>query len=96
MNKLEASYSLWLEARKRSGEIDWYDFEPVKFKLADKTFYTPDFLIMMADGYLEAHDVKGFVEDDAAVKIKCAAEKFPIKFVMVKFERGVGWIMTPK
>lgn len=78
---------------KNSGSIQWYAFEAMKFKLADKTFYTPDFIVMTHEGYLEAHEVKGFWEDDARVKIKCAAEKFPIKFIAWKLDKTAphGW-----
>lgn len=89
MNKTEAAYGLVLEARRRQGEILWYSFEAVKLKLADKTYYTPDYLVMTNDNWLEFHEVKGFWEDDARVKIKCAAEKFPFKFIAVS--RKGGW-----
>ena len=94
MNKTEASYGQYLEARKSLKEIEWYAFEAMKFRLADKTFYTPDFIVMAAGGELQAHDVKGFWEDDARVKIKVAAETFPIKFVAVQVQAkkdGGGW-----
>ena len=39
---------------------------------------------MLGDGTLECHEVKGHWEDDARVKIKCAAEKFPFRFVAMK------------
>lgn len=88
MNKLEQKYAQELELRRRVGEIAWWEFEPVKFRLADKTFYTPDFLLMLPDGQLEAHEVKGFWQDDARVKIKVAAEHFPVKFVAITQVRG--------
>ncbi len=90
MNKLEAKYARQLEIRKHSGEIKVYFYEGIKLRLADKTFLTPDFLIMNADDSLEIHETKGYMMDDANVKLKCAAEKFPFKFVLVKWERG-GW-----
>ena len=84
MNKTEAAYSEYLELQKTLGLVSWYSFEAVKFKLADKTYYTPDFMVMMQDGAIELHEVKGFLYDDAAVKIKVAAAKFPFKFCMVR------------
>lgn len=95
MNKTEAAYGQHLEALRQAGEIDWYAFEPIKLRLADNTFYTPDFGVMAKDGVLELHEVKGFWEDDARVKIKVAADKFPFRFVAVKAEakkRGGGWV----
>jgi hypothetical protein len=61
----------------------------MKFRLADNTFYTPDFMVVMADGLLEAHEVKGFWEDDARVKIKVAASLFPIQFTGVTYQKKV-------
>lgn len=94
MNKTEAAYARKLEQEKMAGEIAWYKFEALKVRLADNTFYSPDFLVMRANGELEAHEVKGFWADDARVKIKVAASLFPFKFVAVKVKSkkdGGGW-----
>ena len=94
MNKTEKAYADHLERLKHAGDIVWYEFESIKFKLGDKTFYTPDFVVMRPDGLLEVHEVKGFWRDDARVKIKVAAERFPMVFVAVKAlskKQGGGW-----
>lgn len=94
MNKTESEYAQHLEWRKRAGEIVWYRFESMKFRLADNTFYTPDFCVMRSDGVLEMHEVKGYWLDDARVKIKVAAEQYPIVFVAVRKKAkkdGGGW-----
>lgn len=94
MNKTEAAYAATLDARRHAGEIAWFLFEGIKFRLADNTFYTPDFAVMLADGTLEAHEVKGFWQDDARVKIKVAADRFPIRFLAVQAQSkklGGGW-----
>jgi len=88
MNNLEFKYSAKLERMKQAGEILWYSFESMKFRLADKTFYTPDFMVLLKNGQLEAHEVKGFWEDDARVKIKVAAEVYPINFIGITFKAG--------
>lgn len=93
MNKLEARYARELEIQKNTGQILAYWYEGIKFRLADKTFYSPDFLVMKADNSLEIHETKGFMMDDAAVKLKCAAEKFPFKFVLVKWQKS-AWVFT--
>jgi hypothetical protein len=90
MNKTEEAYAQHLELGRRMGEIAWYAFEPIKFRLAANTFYTPDFLVMMADGQLEVHECKGFWEDDARVKIKVAASLYPLAFIAAKKVKG-GW-----
>lgn len=90
MNKTEAAYAAHLQLRQHAGEVSWFAFEAVKLRLADKTFYTPDFTVMLADGTIEQHEVKGFWEDDARVKIKVAAALFPFRFLGIK-KAGAGW-----
>ena len=90
MNKTEAAYAARLEALKLAGEIADYRFECLKLRLADNTFYTPDFMVLMPDFSFEMHEVKGFWEEDARVKIKVAAAQFPFKFVAVKKTKN-GW-----
>lgn len=85
MNKTEAAYAALLEARRQAGEIVWWAFEPFKIRLADRTFYDVDFGVMLADGSLQVHEVKGgFATDDALVKIKVAAEHFPAAFFLCR------------
>jgi len=85
MNKTEAAYAQHLEIRKHAGEIVQFHFEAVKFRLARRTFYTPDFLVVLTSGAIEMHEVKGHWEEDARVKIKVAAAMFPcFRFVVVK------------
>ena len=65
-------------------------FERVKLKLADNTFYTPDYMVLHP-GHIAFHEVKGFMRDDAAVKLKVAAEMFP-EFCFVLVQRaGKEW-----
>ncbi len=89
-NKTEAAYEQYLELQKRGGAILWYRFEGIKLRLADNTFYTPDFVVIKSDGMIEMHEVKGFWRDDARVKIKVAAEMFPFTFLAIKKNKG-GW-----
>jgi len=94
MNKTEAAYAARLELLRRDGEIIWWSYEAIKLRLADNTYYTPDFDVMRADGLLEIHEVKGHWEDDARVKIKVAAEQFPFRFLAVQAvpkSKGGGW-----
>ncbi len=94
MNKTEAEYGTMLLARQAAGEIVWYGYERWTFKLADDTRYTPDFAVMLANGELEAHEVKGgFEREDAHVKRKVAAEQFPIRFIFAQKKEG-RWTIT--
>lgn len=80
MNKLEGAMAEHLKMLERSGEVAEWWFEGITLRLAKLTRYTPDFLVLMADGVLECWEVKGHWEDDARVKIKVAAEMFPLRF----------------
>ena len=92
MNRTEARYAQLLDLRKMAGEIIGYVYEPMGLKLADKTYYHPDFMVIFRDRF-EFHEVKGFWRDDARVKIKIAAERFPwFGFVVVqKMKSSDGW-----
>lgn len=94
-NKTEQAYELEvLKPAMQDGSISWYRFEGVKLRLADNTFYTPDYCVMCSDGTMEMHEVKGFWQDDARVKIKVAADMYPLKFIAVKRQakkNGGGW-----
>ena len=94
MNKTETEYARTLESEKMMGRIAWWKFEGMKFRLADNTFYTPDFAVMLASGALECHEVKGFWGDDDRAKIKIAADMYPLRFIAVRkklVRDGGGW-----
>ena len=99
MNKTEQAYAAYLEQRKQAGEVAWYRFEGLKLRLADNTFLTPDFVVMLAGGQIEIHDCKGskaIYTDDAKVKMKVSAELYPFVFraVYPRPKRdGGGWII---
>lgn len=90
MNKLESSYAQYLFSLKIAGEIIDYWYEPFSMQLSKGCFYRPDFLVMYADLELQIHETKGHWEDDALVKIKVAAEKFPFRFKAIKKTKQ-GW-----
>lgn len=87
MNQTEARYAELLELRKAAGEVLWWEFEPMNLRLGVNCFYQVDFMVMLADRSLEAHEVKGYWTDDALVKIRVAAAKFPFPFVAVRWMR---------
>lgn len=85
MNATEREYAAMLDIRQRAGEIVLWRFEAIKIRMADNTFYTPDFLVLLADMRLQLHEVKGaFVMDDARVKLKVCAETFPSGVVLAQ------------
>lgn len=94
MNKTEAAYDQHLALLQHAGQIQWRKFEGLKLRLADNTFYTPDFAVMAADGVMECHEVKGVWMDDARAKIKIAADMYPFRFFGIKArtkKAGGGW-----
>lgn len=93
-NKTESAYERVLELRRQAGEVAWFKFEGVKLRLADNTFYSPDYAVMLADGSMEMHEVKGVWLDDARAKIKIAADMYPFKFIAIRKQtkrEGGGW-----
>lgn len=74
--------------------VAWFKFEGIKLRLADNTFYTPDFAVMLSTGQMELHEVKGFWTDDARVKTKVAASLYPFQIIAVTKrakKAGGGW-----
>lgn len=88
MNKTEAAYARLLETQKHMGEILWWAFEPINIRLADNTFYKVDFLVLLADMRIEAHETKGHWTDDALVKFKVAANILPFPFKAIRMAKG--------
>lgn len=100
MNKTEKAFSQYLELLRKTGDIYWWEYEGMTLKLAFDTRYTPDFsvIIRSPSGILEVEDTfelqffetKGFMREDANVKLKVAATKFPFRFFLVH-KVGSGW-----
>lgn len=90
MTKLERDYDAYLEVLRRGGLIERVDFEPERLRLGPDfaTTYCPDFRLVMADGIVEFHEVKGWWREDARVKIKVAARLHPYIFRAVTRKRG--------
>lgn len=93
MNGLETAYASHLEGRKAVGQIDWYEFEPMRLKLADGTYYRPDFAVLRGLE-LEFHECKGFFREAARVRLNVAAAKFPFAFYLVKKGKPNGFSVT--
>lgn len=94
-NKTEARFDALLAGLLADGEIRWYAFEALTLRLAGRTRYTPDFALQTADGGLAFVEVKGHMRDDAAVKVKVAAEQRPQMRFFVAFADGKGWDVRP-
>jgi len=89
MNKLEARYARHLDLQVAHGDVESYLYGSIKFRLADRTWFTPDFVLWMKSGAIEVHETKGFMRDDANVKLKVFAEMYPeFTVVLVTLDRG--------
>lgn len=85
-NGTEKEYDALLARRLAAGEIVWYAFECVTFVLPGGVRFTPDFMVQLASGEVEIHEVKGHWTDDARVKIRLAAGVFPL-FRFIAFRK---------
>lgn len=99
MNNTERAYEdLHLRTRKAAGEVAEWWYEAVTFKLANDVRYTPDFVVLLTNGEIEVVEVKGgLVRDDARVKLRTAADRYPFRFYMAQLlpkKRGGGWEIT--
>jgi hypothetical protein len=99
-NKTEAAYMSHLEGMKKRGEITAWWFEEVTLVLSRSRpnvkvqQYTPDFMVMLTDGLIEFHEVKGFAYQTGMNKLKVAGDKFPFTFRLAKKNKkaqGGGW-----
>ncbi len=87
LNKLERAFLGHLEAHKLGPLLT----QAITLKLANGVRYTPDFVEVRYSTGLIAYEVKGFMRDDAAVKIKVAASLYPwITFFLATRPRGAS------
>jgi len=86
MNKNEAKYAAVLDLMIAAGEVAWYRFEPFSLRLTScddgqPARYTPDFIVLMPDGTTYIDDCKtnkGFDDPASLVRIKVAADQYPL------------------
>lgn len=98
-NKTEQAYIVHLKGRKMAGEIKDFWFESVKFRLADRTWFEIDFMVLTMAGEMEMHEVKArwkgkdgatsvHFEEDSKIKLKVAAEIYPFRFIVASYFKG--------
>ena len=76
----EANYARYLNWLVSLGEIDKWEYEVDTFEFPIKRgsrFYTPDFKIFNKDGSFEYHEVKGYMDQRSATKIKRFQKYYP-------------------
>lgn len=101
MNKTESAYAEHLKAAVIAGEVAAWWFEGIGMRVAKSCHYYPDFLVLLTSGEVQVHEVKGRAangsfraEDDARVKLKACAEKYPFPLIIVWPKQGGprnGW-----
>lgn len=95
MNKTEARYQEMLEERRVLGTIAHHAYQLLTVRLGDDLRYTPDFVVILPDGVIELHEVKGgFVRDDARVKLLATAAQLPFVCKLAQFTKSDGWRIT--
>lgn len=91
-SKTQAAWAEHLDLERAHGSVSFWLEEAVSLRLADRTWYRPDFLVVRPNGQIEMHEVKGFWRDDARAKFKIAAELHPwAKFWVIMRAKGGGW-----
>lgn len=84
----EANYARFLNWQKAQGAIKDWEYEADTFEFVSikkgSRFYTPDFKVITSDDSIEYHEVKGWMTDKSATKLKRMAKYFPaIKLVLI-------------
>ncbi len=94
-NKTERAFAADLSEAHRNGSIAAWWREPFKVRLAGRTWYTPDFAVLTIPAHqslMLMFEVKGWMRDDAAVKLKVAAETYPcFRWLLVTRSVRHGW-----
>lgn len=92
-DKLNKTEKAWL-AELRIRRPKFLGIQALTFKLGDDCRYTPDFIEISQEDKFIAWEVKGFMRDDALVKLKVSARLFPfLEFYVVKRSEGM-WKTT--
>lgn len=89
--RLNRTEKLFLGKLRGSGEWEEVGVQSVTLKLGDDCRYTPDFHTFR-EGRLVFWEVKGFMREDALVKLKVAARKYRwAEFRVVRRMKGGVW-----
>jgi hypothetical protein len=91
-NRTEAAFDAYLRA---DDEQDHIKREGITLRIGNGVRYTPDFTSQNLEGMTCFWEVKGFMREDAAIKVKVAASLFPffIFYLVTKRtkKQGGGW-----
>lgn len=102
-SKVERDYGSRLESMRMAGELRAIQPQPEAIELGHRCSYTCDWQLVLADGSVEWHEVKGrkgsrpwFRDDGARVKVRVAARLLaqrdsPVALYVVWPRKGGGW-----
>lgn len=95
--KLNKTETAWRDYLRTQHPTDTIHEQGITLQLGNGVRYTPDFIVICPAGLategvcVAAYEVKGFMRDDAAVKLKVAASLYPwIAFTLVS-RKGGTW-----
>lgn len=90
----EKEFADYLDQQKLGGHILEWAYKPVRLRIGDGAFYSPDFRVVWANRSTTYYEIKGFLREAARVRLRVAAERHPSRFVMVRKRSkrdGGGW-----
>src|SRR5690606_19109688 len=86
-SRWEANYARYLEWLRRQGEVKEWQYEPETFEFPHikrgTRFYTPDFRVVWADGSVEYHEIKGYMDQKSRTALKRMARYYPDAKIVV-------------
>lgn len=94
-SRWEGQYYEHLRELQHRGDVAWFKYEGLKLRLADGSYYTPDFPQVLADGTVVIDEVKGHWREAARVRFKSAIEQYPFVFREVRLVGG-AWDITER
>jgi len=103
-SKTERYYSWFLDNEKAAGHILRWEYEAIKFRLADTTekgreegkrgaWYTPDFDVWYPDGTLEIVEIKGYLREAARLRFLTIQQRYSgFRWRMIRRTKGGAWV----
>ena len=92
---LEEQYAQRLHLLRCAEEIAEWAYEPMRLRIGDGAWYTPDFVVILPSGEFEIHETKGFMREAARVRLQAAATLHPwFQFFVVR-NNGGAWQLEP-
>lgn len=87
LNKTEKAYLLYL---RNNGNL-WVGIQCISLKMGHDCRYVPDFLVLNGSGFLELHEVKGFMRQHSLVKLNVIARTYRFFKVIVVRRKDGAW-----